>query len=76
MYIRHMLSGHKGAIADFENEIEQGHNPAIKSYAEKVLPVIQDHVRIAEDVAGKMDLAGKQGLEDPYKAITASAQPR
>ena len=76
MYIRHMLSGHKGAIADFENGVEDGRTSAIKSYAEKVLPVIQDHIRIAEDVAGKMDLAGKQGLGDPYKAITASAKPR
>ena len=76
MYIRHMLSGHKGAIANFENEIEDGRNPAIKSYAESVLPIIQDHIRIAEDVAGKMGLAGKQGLDDPYKAINASAQPR
>ena len=75
-YIRHMLSGHKGAIADFEKEIEDGRTPAIKSYAETVLPIIQDHIRVAEDVAGKMDLAGKQGLEDPYKAITASAKPR
>jgi len=73
MYIDHMLSGHKGAIDTFENEIENGNNSAIKSYAEKVLPVIQDHVRIAEDVDGKMGQAGKQGLDDEYKAITASA---
>jgi len=75
MYMDHMLSGHKGAINTFENEIENGQNPAIKSYAEKVLPVIQDHIRIAEDVGGKMGLAGQQGLDDSYKAITASAKP-
>ena len=70
-YINHMLSGHKQAIADFEYEIEQGQTPAIKSYAEKALPVIQDHIRIAEDVAGKMQLSGKAGLEAPAKAISA-----
>jgi uncharacterized protein (DUF305 family) len=42
MYIQHMLAWHKGAITAFENEIEHGQNPAIRSYAEKVLPVIQD----------------------------------
>jgi putative membrane protein len=76
MYIDHMLAGHKGAITVFENEIEHGQNPAIRAFAESVLPVIQDHVRIAEDVAGKMDLAGRQGLEDPSKAITAPATPK
>ncbi|MFZ3212822.1 MAG: DUF4142 domain-containing protein [Terriglobales bacterium] len=76
IYLEHMLAGHKGAIAAFENEIEHGQDPAVKAYAEKVLPVIQDHVRIAEDVAGKMGMAGREGLEQPTKAITAPATPR
>jgi putative membrane protein len=76
MYIKHMMAGHKQAIATFENEIEHGQNPAIKSYAEKYLPVIQDHIRIAEDVAGKMDMSGRLGLEQPDKAIAASAMPK
>jgi putative membrane protein len=70
-YIQHMLSGHKQAITDFENEIEHGTNPAFKSYAESGLPLIQDHIRIAEDVAGKMQMSGKYGLEAPSKAINA-----
>ncbi len=75
-YVRHMLHGHDAAIAAFENEIENGNDPAIKAYAEKVLPIIQDHVRIAEDVAGKMDMSGRGGLSQPDKAITASANPK
>jgi putative membrane protein len=71
-YLEHMLSGHKSAIALLENEIEHGQNPAIKAYAEKVLPVVQDHVRIAEDVAGKMGMSGKQGLQEAGKAVTTS----
>ncbi len=76
IYIEHMLSGHKGAIDAFENEIEHGSNPAIKGYAESTLSVIQDHIRIAEDVAGKMGLSGAQGLESPPKAIAAPASPK
>ena len=75
IYIEHMLSGHKGAIDAFENEIEHGSNPAIKGYAENTLSVIQDHIRIAEDVAGKMGLSGAQGLQSPPKAIAAPASP-
>jgi putative membrane protein len=76
MYMKHMMAGHKQAIAAFEHEIEHGQNPAIKAYAEKCLPVIQDHIRIAEDVAGKMDMPGRPGLEQPDKAIAASAMPK
>jgi putative membrane protein len=76
IYVQHMLAGHKGAVATFENEIEHGRNPAIKAYAEKVLPVIQDHIRIAEDLAGKMGMAGKEGLTQPGKAIAAPAIPK
>ena len=75
VYIQHMLSGHKQAIDTFENEIEHGRNTAFQSYAESALPVIQDHIRIAEDVAGKMDLSGSAGLTMPAKAITAAARP-
>lgn len=73
-YIDHMLSGHKTAINMFENEIENGHNRRDKTYAEQVLPVIQDHVRLAENVAGKMQIAGSQGLDSPANAIVASAK--
>jgi putative membrane protein len=75
-YASHMLQGHKGAIAAFENEIEHGKDPAIKAYAEKVLPSIQDHIRIAEDLAGKMGMPGKAGLSEPDKAISAATVPK
>ena len=74
-YLQHMLSGHKQAITTFENEIEHGQDAAFKAYAESVLPTIQDHIRIAEDLAGKVGLSGKLGLEVPSKAISAQAQP-
>ena len=71
-----MLQGHDKAIAEFENEIEHEQDPAIRAYAEKALPTIQDHIRIAEDLAGKMGMPGKAGLSRPDKAIVASAHPR
>ena len=73
-YLDHMLSGHKAAIDMFDHEIENGQNQRDKTYAENVLPVIQDHIRIAEDVAGKMQMAGHDGLNSPAKAIDASAK--
>jgi putative membrane protein len=70
-YLRNELQGHKETISAFENEIEHGQNQQTKSYAEQTLPTLQDHIRIAEDVAGKLGLPGKAGLSDETKAITA-----
>ena len=68
-YLRDELQGHKEAIAAFENEIENGQNQEVKNYAVKTLPTLQDHIRIAEDIAGKLGLSGKTGLSDETKAI-------
>jgi putative membrane protein len=70
-YLRDELQGHKETISAFESEIEHGQNQEAKSYAEQTLPTLQDHIRIAEDIAGKLGLAGKEGLSDEAKAITA-----
>lgn len=75
-FVRDELEGHKGAIADFEREIENGQNPQLKRYAETYLPVIQDHIRIAEDLAGKMEMPGKAGLVDQSKAIESRLQAK
>ncbi len=68
-YLRDELQGHKETIAAFENEIENGQNQEVKEYAARTLPTLQDHVRIAEDIAGKLGLSGKTGLTDETKAI-------
>lgn len=70
-YLRDELEDHKEAISVFENEIEHGKNERVKDYAEKTLPTLQDHIRIAENVAGKMGMSGKTGLKDENKAIAA-----
>jgi putative membrane protein len=67
-YLHDQLEDHKQAISVFENEIEHGQNEAVKDYAEKTLPTLQDHIRIAEDIAGKMGMSGKVGLTQENKA--------
>ena len=71
-YLRDELQGHKETISAFESEIEHGENQEAKNYAEQTLPTLQDHIRIAEDVAGKLGISGKAGLSDEAKAITTN----
>lgn len=68
-YMTHMLTGHKGAVDLYENEIQHGQNDSIRTYAENMLPVIQDHLRIAEHIAGQLGIPGEEGLSRPTKDI-------
>lgn len=52
-YIQQMISGHKQAVAMFQNEIEHGQDPAIKSAAQSALPVIQQHLQLAQNLGAK-----------------------
>jgi putative membrane protein len=70
-YLRDELQGHKETISAFESEIEHGQNQEAKNCAEQTLPTLQDHIRIAENVAGELGISGKAGLSNETKAITA-----
>jgi putative membrane protein len=69
-YLRDELAGHKQVISAFESEIEHGQDEAAKNYAAQTLPTLEDHIRIAEDVAGRMGMSGKSGLTQESEAIT------
>jgi putative membrane protein len=68
-YLNDELRGHKQVISRFEQEIEHGRDKSVKNYAEQTLPTLQDHIRIGEDIAGKMGMSGKLGLNQEAKAI-------
>jgi putative membrane protein len=69
-YLRDELAGHKQVISAVASEIEHGQDEAAKNYAVQTLPTLQDHIRIAEDIAGKMGMSGKAGLNQGSEAIT------
>ena len=49
-YIREMIAGHTKAIAVYKKEAADAQNPALKSYAEQALPVLQKHLDGAKDL--------------------------
>lgn len=44
MYLKQQLLGHEKTIALFKKEISSGSNPALKSFAQTTLPVIEQHL--------------------------------
>jgi len=49
-YVREMIIGHTEAIAVYKKEAEDAQNPAIRSYAEQALPVLEKHLAGAKDL--------------------------
>lgn len=45
------LEGHKEAVAAFQKEISDGQNDALKRAAQKALPTIEEHYRMAQSLA-------------------------
>jgi putative membrane protein len=47
-YMQHMVQDHKQTVADFQKQAQSGGDPALKSFAQKYLPIIQQHLQMAE----------------------------
>jgi putative membrane protein len=50
-YVQEMIAGHTKAIATYKKEAADAQNPAVKSYAEQALPVLQKHLDDAKTLA-------------------------
>jgi putative membrane protein len=52
-YMQHMVQDHKKTVADFQKQAQSGSDPALKSFAQKYLPIIQQHLQMAETSVAK-----------------------
>jgi putative membrane protein len=59
-YIAEMISGHTKAIAIYKKEADAAENPAIKTYAQTALPVLQKHLDGAKELEKS---GGKKGQQ-------------
>lgn len=47
-FLKVAVEGHKKAIKEYEKQAQEGEDPAIRSYASETLPVLREHLRIAQ----------------------------
>ena len=52
-----MVKDHKSDIATFEKEVNSGSDSEAKAVAEKALPIIREHLRMAQQIAGQLGVA-------------------
>jgi putative membrane protein len=47
-YAQYMVQDHQKDVADFEKQAQSSGDPALKSFAQKHLPVLQQHLQMAQ----------------------------
>ena len=47
-YMEHMVKDHKQDVEEFEKEAKHSKDADLKAFAEKTLPTLQDHLRLAQ----------------------------
>ena len=64
-YMHAMVMDHKKDVAEFKHESTSGNDQAVKDWAGKTLPTLQDHLQMAQNIAGKSGMAaGKSMSQD------------
>src|SRR4030095_2299445 len=49
-----MVEGHQKSATNFQAEANNGTDPDLKALAAKILPIIQEHLRMAREISGKL----------------------
>jgi len=47
-YMKDMVRDHQQDVADFQKEAQSGQDPALKAFARKYLPTLQEHLQMAQ----------------------------
>jgi putative membrane protein len=55
-YIEDMIKDHQADIEAFQKEINSGQDAEAKAVAEKALPIIREHLRLAQQVAKEIGM--------------------
>lgn len=53
-YIDHMIREHKKDVKEFEHASQKAEDTDLKAFAANTLPVLQDHLKMAEDLKGNV----------------------
>jgi putative membrane protein len=49
-YVEHMVKDHEKDVAAFRKEAQSGQDPAVKGFAQKYLPVLEQHLQMAKSL--------------------------
>jgi len=65
-YMAGMVKDHREAVALFERQSKDGKDEDLKSWAEKTLPTLREHLKMAQDIHGRVkDTGGRDDKDRP-----------
>lgn len=73
-FVQHMVQDHEKTVPVFEKEAKEGHNPAIKAYAEDLTPVLEQHLAEIKELAGTVGVAAREGAPGAERTGTSAPQ--
>lgn len=73
-YSKEMVSDHKKDISDFQKQASGGSNPALKDFASKTVPALQEHLKMAQSAqTGKS--GSMSGMSSSTPSTTSTSTP-
>ena len=52
-YVKDMVKDHRKDVSEFQAEAQNGTDPNVKQFAASTLPVLQEHLKMIEDISNK-----------------------
>ncbi len=74
-FMDHVVKDHQNDVNAFRDEIQSGHDSAVKDFANKVLPKLESHLEKAESVDTKVK-TGKAENAQPAQSAKNSSKPK
>lgn len=59
-YMRNMVKDHESDVAEFQRESTKAKEQNVRTYASNTLPVLQEHLRLAEDANAKVGASASE----------------
>jgi putative membrane protein len=66
-YMREMVEDHDKDVKKFRNEAQHANDADIKAFAQKTLPVLEQHQKLAHDITRSMTAVGSSGQAPGHK---------
>jgi putative membrane protein len=60
-YMKHMVSDHKKDVSEFEKASKSAKDADVKGFASKTLPVLREHLKLAQDTEKAVKSSGSSG---------------
>jgi len=75
-FMAEMVRDHTKAVSLFQQEAQTGGDPAVRAYAQRQLPILQEHLRLAQDIHARAAAApATGGAALPAAAIGVRTSP-